>query len=65
MILSYGNSRIRVAAGEHSLSNNDGTEQFRTVVQQLRHPDYSDNSYPINDIALIEVRTRRKPLESA
>lgn len=50
---------LRVNAGEHSLSSNDGTEQLRDVAEIIMHPNY--NPFNINnDICLLKMK---KPLE--
>jgi trypsin len=43
-----------VVAGEHHLTQNEGTEQSRTVAQIVRHPNYNSNTLA-NDIAVWRV----------
>uniref|UniRef100_A0A8D0GC19 Peptidase S1 domain-containing protein n=1 Tax=Sphenodon punctatus TaxID=8508 RepID=A0A8D0GC19_SPHPU len=47
-------SRIQVRLGEHSLSSNEGTEQFISSSKVIRHQSYSSQSLD-NDIMLIKL----------
>ncbi|XP_063149122.1 trypsin I-P1-like [Candoia aspera] len=47
-------SRIQVRLGEHSLSKNDGSEQYINSVKVIRHPRYNSQNMD-NDIMLIKL----------
>ncbi|XP_061493468.1 cationic trypsin-3-like isoform X2 [Rhineura floridana] len=49
-------SRIQVRLGEHSLTLNDGTEQYVDSAKVIRHPNYNSNLLD-NDIMLIKLST--------
>jgi len=51
-------STLRLVAGEHSLRENDNTEQYREVAQIIAHPQYdlSDRTSDY-DIAIVKVKT--------
>jgi secreted trypsin-like serine protease len=49
-------SRLRIVAGEHSLSATDGTEQVRSVSRITVHSGYSSSTLN-NDIALLRLST--------
>eukprot|EP00095_Tigriopus_kingsejongensis_P012609 maker-scaffold531_size145796-snap-gene-0.21 protein:Tk12609 transcript:maker-scaffold531_size145796-snap-gene-0.21-mRNA-1 annotation:"Trypsin-1" len=48
-------SDMRVNAGEHSLSNNDGTEQLRDVSKIIGHGSYGIPGRFSNDICLLKL----------
>ncbi|KAL7988499.1 hypothetical protein Chor_007418 [Crotalus horridus] len=47
-------SRIQVRLGEHSLTKNDGSEQYIDSVKVIRHPSYNSRTLD-NDIMLIKL----------
>ncbi|XP_026543072.1 cationic trypsin-3-like [Notechis scutatus] len=47
-------SRIQVRLGEHSLTKNDGSEQYIDSVKVIRHPKYNSRTLD-NDIMLIKL----------
>ncbi|KAJ6653619.1 hypothetical protein lerEdw1_009053, partial [Lerista edwardsae] len=49
-------SRIQVRLGEHSLTLNDGTEQYINSAKVIRHPSYNSGTLN-NDIMLIKLST--------
>ncbi|XP_003227624.1 trypsin I-P38 [Anolis carolinensis] len=49
-------SRIQVRLGEHSLSLNDGSEQYINSAKIIRHPSYNSRLLD-NDIMLIKLST--------
>ncbi|XP_060092916.1 trypsin I-P38-like [Heteronotia binoei] len=49
-------SRIQVRLGEHSLSINDGSEQYINSANVIRHPSYNSRTLD-NDIMLIKLST--------
>eukprot|EP00095_Tigriopus_kingsejongensis_P012603 maker-scaffold531_size145796-snap-gene-0.18 protein:Tk12603 transcript:maker-scaffold531_size145796-snap-gene-0.18-mRNA-1 annotation:"PREDICTED: trypsin-3-like" len=53
-------SDLRVNAGEHSLSNSDGTEQLRDVSKIIGHEDYGTPGQFSNDVCLLKLS---EPLE--
>eukprot|EP00095_Tigriopus_kingsejongensis_P002678 maker-scaffold1259_size52279-snap-gene-0.10 protein:Tk02678 transcript:maker-scaffold1259_size52279-snap-gene-0.10-mRNA-1 annotation:"anionic trypsin-1 precursor" len=53
-------SDLRVNAGEHSLSNSDGTEQLRDVSKIIGHEDYGTPGQFSNDVCLLKLS---KPLD--
>ena len=44
----------RVVAGEYSLNEVEGLEQYKGAVKVYRHPLFNNNT-KVNDLALIEV----------
>uniref|UniRef100_A0A670JU78 Peptidase S1 domain-containing protein n=1 Tax=Podarcis muralis TaxID=64176 RepID=A0A670JU78_PODMU len=50
-------SRIQVRLGEHSLTLNDGSEQYINSAKVIRHPRYNANTLD-NDIMLIKLSTQ-------
>ncbi|XP_066474140.1 trypsin I-P38-like [Tiliqua scincoides] len=50
-------SRIQVRLGEHSLTLNDGTEQYINSATVIRHPSYNSRTLD-NDIMLIKLSTK-------
>ncbi|XP_033028607.1 transmembrane protease serine 11D [Lacerta agilis] len=50
-------SRIQVRLGEHSLTLNDGSEQYINSAKVIRHPSYNANTLD-NDIMLIKLSTQ-------
>uniref|UniRef100_A0A8D2J5S4 trypsin n=1 Tax=Varanus komodoensis TaxID=61221 RepID=A0A8D2J5S4_VARKO len=49
-------SRVQVRLGEHSLTLNDGSEQYINSIKVIRHPSYNSNMLD-NDIMLIKLST--------
>uniref|UniRef100_A0A670JXY5 Peptidase S1 domain-containing protein n=1 Tax=Podarcis muralis TaxID=64176 RepID=A0A670JXY5_PODMU len=49
--------RIQVRLGEHSLTLNDGSEQYINSAKVIRHPRYNANTLD-NDIMLIKLSTQ-------
>ncbi|XP_007434943.1 trypsin I-P38-like [Python bivittatus] len=47
-------SRVQVRLGEHSLAQNDGSEQYINSVKVIRHPSYNSQTLN-NDIMLIKL----------
>uniref|UniRef100_A0A8C6XQC9 Peptidase S1 domain-containing protein n=1 Tax=Naja naja TaxID=35670 RepID=A0A8C6XQC9_NAJNA len=47
-------SRIQVRLGEHSLTKNDGSEQYIDSIKVIRHPKYNSRTLD-NDIMLIKL----------
>uniref|UniRef100_A0A8D2IZS9 Peptidase S1 domain-containing protein n=1 Tax=Varanus komodoensis TaxID=61221 RepID=A0A8D2IZS9_VARKO len=52
----YKSEYIRVRLGEHSLTLNDGSEQYINSIKVIRHPSYNSNMLD-NDIMLIKLST--------
>ncbi|XP_034997138.1 cationic trypsin-3-like [Zootoca vivipara] len=50
-------SRIQVRLGEHSLTLNDGSEQYINSAKVIRHPSYNANTLD-NDIMLIKLSSQ-------
>ena len=51
---SDGASGVKIRAGDHRLSNTDGSEQTIAVETAFVHPQYNDDTTH-NDIALIKL----------
>jgi len=49
-------SGYQIVAGEHNLSQNEGSEQTRSVSSITRHPNYNSNTLA-NDIAVMRVNS--------
>uniref|UniRef100_A0A8D2J5Z7 Peptidase S1 domain-containing protein n=1 Tax=Varanus komodoensis TaxID=61221 RepID=A0A8D2J5Z7_VARKO len=56
MYLSLCFLRVQVRLGEHSLTLNDGSEQYINSIKVIRHPSYNSNMLD-NDIMLIKLST--------
>uniref|UniRef100_A0A8D2J9C0 Peptidase S1 domain-containing protein n=1 Tax=Varanus komodoensis TaxID=61221 RepID=A0A8D2J9C0_VARKO len=52
----FQSRRVQVRLGEHSLTLNDGSEQYINSIKVIRHPSYNSNMLD-NDIMLIKLST--------
>ncbi|XP_067648708.1 chymotrypsin-like serine proteinase [Haliotis asinina] len=64
--ISGSSADYRIVLGEHSLSQNDGTEEYFSVASYVRHPDYDGNAagFP-NDITIVTLANDANTTSSA